>query len=428
MAKLAPKKDDTNSTAQWQRAIGQLGRAMASNLDLKTIFQEFVSGIKDYIPYDRVLISQVDAQGKISRLFLLSSLPDEAMEDSSVSYEKGHTVTEWVIQERKPYIREDTRAQREFETDERLGRLGFRSYISIPLIYSERVVGSFHIASREPKAYGARESGFLMSVAEWLAIAMENGRLFQETHRLYDELKRLNQDLENVTQNKSQFFARLSHEMRTPLSVIIGFIDFMNAGVFGSLTEQQKSILNKIQIQSQTLLKMANDVLNLSRIEAGAIYVEVSTFPLDTIIASLQGLTEDLQRKSKLRAVWDVDPDLPLLTTDPGRLEEILQNLIVNAFKYTSEGEVRIRIGNRPQSQSVEFLVEDTGRGIAPENIPKIFDGFHQVAPTATGQGVGLGLTIVKKYVELLKGEIRVQSELGKGSTFTVTLPYVLQT
>ncbi|MGH7829394.1 MAG: ATP-binding protein [Candidatus Binatia bacterium] len=428
MATVQSSRHVIDSTSQWQKAIAQLGRAMASNLDLTAIFHEFVSGIKDYIPFDRVLINQVDAEGKISRLFLLSSVTDKTAGDNPVSYEGGNTVTEWVVREKKPFIREDTLAQQEFETDRRLSRLGFRSYINIPLIYSERVVGSFHIAAREPSAYGERESGFLMSVAEWLAVAMENARLFQETHRLYEELQRLNQDLERVTQNKSQFFARLSHEMRTPLSVIIGFIDFMNAGVFGVLSEQQKSILNKIQIQSQTLLKMANDVLNLSRIEAGAIHVEASTFPIDTVIESLQALTEDLQRKSRLEVKWDIEPKLPLMTSDSGRLEEILQNLIVNAFKYTSEGEVRIRIRNRPETQSVEFAVEDTGRGIAPENISKIFGGFHQVSPTATSQGVGLGLTIVKKYVELLKGEIQVESELGKGSKFTVTLPCVLQT
>jgi signal transduction histidine kinase len=426
MAQVEVNRGAGEPVSQWQRTIAQLGRAMASNLDLTAIFREFVSGIKDYIPSERVLINHVDSQGRISRLFLLSSFPEENTGDGTVSYERGRTVTEWVMREKKPYIREDTLAEREFETDERLFRLGVRSYISIPLVYSGRVVGSFHIASREPKAYGEGEAAFLLSVAEWLAVAIENGRLYQETQRLNEELQRVNQDLERVTQNKSQFFARLSHEMRTPLSVIIGFIDFMNAGVFGSLSDQQKSILTKIQVQSQTLLKMANDVLNLSRVEAGAIHVEISTFPIKTVVESLQGLAEELQRKSKLKVIWDVEPDLPLLTTDSGRLEEILQNLIVNAFKYTAEGEVRISIRNRAESQSVEFVVEDTGRGIAPENMSKIFDGFHQVAPTETSQGVGLGLTIVKKYVELLQGEIRVRSELGKGSTFTVTLPCVL--
>ena len=418
-SKVQTMKQTIDSASQWQKAIAQLGRAMASNLDLKVIFQEFVSGIKDYIPYDRVLINQVDAQGKISRLFLLSSLAEDKLENTSVSYERGGTVTEWVVRERRPFIREDTLAQSEFETDERLSRLGFRSYISIPLIYSKRVVGSFHIACKEPKAYGERESAFLMSVAEWLAIAIDHAMLF-------DELKRLNRNSEKATQNKSQFFSRLSHEMRTPLSVIIGLIDCMNLGAFGSLNQEQKSILEKIHRQSQTLLKMVNDVLNLSRIEAGAFPLEISTFPMDKLIESLQTLTEDLQRKSRLRVIWDVDSDLPSLTTDARKLEEILQNLIVNAFKYTPKGEVRIRIKNRPESQRVEFVVEDTGTGIAPENIPKIFDGFHQIAPTIASQGVGLGLTIVKKYVELLKGEIQVQSEPGKGSAFTVILPHVL--
>ncbi|MFQ5903088.1 MAG: GAF domain-containing protein, partial [Candidatus Binatia bacterium] len=497
----------------------------------------------------------------------------------------GESVTEWVVQKRKPFIREDTSVQREFETDERLSCMGFHSYISVPLIYWDRVVGSFHVAHKQPKTYGERELAFLMSVAEWLAIAMENARFFQETHRLleeqgvlhqvtsqinildldsllqrltnevinifkvssafvrlrepdgsfrmraisgmnpstlrgagvegqgrsswilehrkplvirdmrqqdpsipkgtglekrfrsylgvpivlkeegigtlvvlnkmvrdfterdifflqelaaeaavaihhallFDELKRLNQDLEKATQHKSQFLARLTHELKTPLNVIIGILDVMNLGATGPLSERQKSALNKIQDQSRALQKMVNDVLNLSRIEAGTIPLEVSTFLMDKLIDPLRTLTEDLQRKNGLKVTWDIEPNLPQLTTDAAKLEAILQNLIVNAFKYTSEGEVRIRMKNRPESKSVEFVVEDTGRGISPEELPKIFEGFHQVYSTASSQGVGLGLTIIKKYLELIKGNIQVQSELGKGSTFTVTLPHSMQ-
>jgi signal transduction histidine kinase len=167
--------------------------------------------------------------------------------------------------------------------------------------------------------------------------------------------------------------------------------------------------------------------LNISRIEAGTIPLEVSTFRLDKLIESLRTLTEEMQRKTGLKVIWDVDPDLPLLKTDAAKLEAILQNLIVNAFKYTPEGEVHIRIKSRSESKSVEFVIEDTGGGISTENLPKIFEGFHQVRSTTSIQGVGLGLTIVKKYLELINGDIQVRSELGKGSTFTVTLPLTEQ-
>ncbi|MBI2351971.1 MAG: hypothetical protein HYV00_10955, partial [Deltaproteobacteria bacterium] len=121
------------------------------------------------------------------------------------------------------------------------------------------------------------------------------------------------------------------------------------------------------------------------------------------------------------------EPNLPPLTTDAAKVDAILQNLIVNAFKYTLEGEVRIRMKNRPESRSIEFVVEDTGRGIGVKELPRIFDGFHQVQSTAASRGVGLGLTIVKKYLELIQGTIQVKSKAGKGSVFTVILPTSLE-
>ncbi len=589
ITRVPARKRSLYSSLQWQKAISQLGRAMASKLSLDAVFREFAAGIKGYIPYHRLLISRVDPQNKIQRIFILSPSSKDTLETPGDLYEKGKSVTEWVVRERKPFIREDASLQHDFETDERLSRMGLHSYISVPLIYWDRVVGSFHIADKQSKAYGERELAFLMSVAEWLAIAMENARFFQETHRLleeqgvlhqvtsqinildldsllqrltnellnifrvncafvrlrepdgsfrmravsetklsaypgasrqdldgggrsswivenrrplvirdirrqdpsipqetglirmgfrsylgapillkeeaigtlvvlnktvrdfterdtfflqqlaaeatvaihhallFDELKRLNQDLERITQHKSQFLARLAHELKTPLNVIIGILDAMHLGATGPLNEKQQSALNKIQDQSRALQKMVIDLLNLSRIEAGTIPLEVSTFPIAKVVESLRTLTEDLQRKNSLDVVWDIDPDLPSLMTDAGKVEAILQNLVVNAFKYTSDGEVKIRMKNRPEAKSVELAVEDTGRGISSEELPRIFDGFHQVHSTAASQGVGLGLTIVKKYLELIKGTIHVESEPGKGSTFTVTLPYSLE-
>ena len=585
MARTASHRRNVFSTLQWQRAVSQLGRAMASKLSLDAVFREFVAGIKGYIPYDLVWICSVDAQNQIKPLFFLPSSAEDMFHSPAELYERGESVTGWAVQERKPFVREDTSAQQRFETDRRLSPMGFHSYISVPLIYWDRVVGVFHLASRRSKAYGKRELAFLISVAEWLAIAMENARFFQETHRLleeqgvlhevvsqintldldsllqrltrevlnifrvdcvfvrlrqpdgtlrlcalsgieltayqkaggvilegrgrsswildnrrplvirdlreqdpsiskgkgldemgfrsylgvpillreegvgtlvvlsrtvrdfsgrdifflqqlaaeaaiaihhallFHELKRLNRNLEEATEHKSRFLAHLAHELRTPLSVIVGILGIMESGATGPMTDEQRTALNKIQDQSYALQKMANDLLNLSRIESGNILVEITTFPMDGLVESLKTLTEDLQRKNGLKVVWDIDADLPRLTTDAGKLEAILQNLIVNAFKYTAEGEVRIRIKNRPETKSIELAVEDTGQGISPEHLPKIFEGFHQVQPTAAGQGVGLGLAIVKKYLELLKGSIRVASELGRGSTFTATLP-----
>ncbi len=264
--------------------------------------------------------------------------------------------------------------------------------------------------------------------------ASANGRrpkatrhLLERQARLYTEAEKSNKELQKATEHKSQFLARMSHEIRIPLSIVIGFLDILSSGNLGPLNEKQRAALDKMQVQSQRLQKMIGSVLRISQIEEGVIPLDISTFSIDGVIESLRAVADDLQRKTGLKVIWDIDRDLPPITSDAPKLEEIIQNLMVNAFKYTSEGEVRIRIKNHAESKSIECVVEDTGIGIAPENLPKIFDGFHQIDATASSQGVGLGLAIVKNYLDLLKGEIQVQSQPGKGSTFTLTLPYKLE-
>lgn len=586
ITKAAQRKRTADSNLQWQKTISHLGRAMVSKLSLDAVFREFAAGIKGHVPYDRLAIGRVDPQDKLTGLFLISPFPQDSLDDDPEFSSREEKVNQWVLRERKPFTREDTSAGQQFETDERLKRMGFRSYINLPLVFWDRTVGILHLASNKTKAYGKRESAILESVAEWLAIAMENARFFQQTHRLleeqgvlqqltseinvldldallqrltkevlnifkadcafvrlrepdgsfriraisgtelppyheaslesqapssslikerrpllirdlkqhnasgpkgavveslgfrsylgvpivlkgegigalvvlsrsvkefterdvfflqqlaaeaavaihhallFEELKRLNGDLERANKESSQFLARLAHELKTPLTVITGLLEVMNMGATGALTEHQKVSLSKIQDQCQTLLRMLNDLLNLSRIKAGAIPLEISPVIIDEIVKSLEPLVDELQRKSELEVVWDIEPNLPILMTDGAKVEAILRNLIVNAFKYTARGEVRIQIENRPSSRSVALSVEDTGRGIAPEDLPKIFEGYHQVHSTDTAEGVGLGLTIVKKYLELIKGEIQVRSQLGKGSSFQVILPYTLQ-
>lgn len=586
VTKAQPRKRAAYSAIQWQKAISHLGRAMASKLSLDAVFREFAAGVKGYIPYDRLMISRVDPQNKITGLFLLSPLPQDSLDADPEFSQRTESVADRVVREHKAFIREDTSVEQEFETDEYLNRMGFRSYISLPLVCSDRVVGSLHVASNKAKAYGKRESAFLESVAEWLAIAMENARFFQQTHRLleeqgvlhqltseinmlnldallqrltkeilnifksdcafvrlheadgsyriraisgldlppyheaslenqvntsaliqerrpllirdlrqheasarkrtvvetfgfrsylgvpillkgegigalvvlsrtvkdfterdvfflqqlaaeaavaihhallFEELRRLNDDLERANQESSQFLARLAHEFKTPLTVITGLLEIMNMGTAGSLTDQQKAALGKIHDQCEALVRLLNDLLNLSRIRAGAIPVEVSPVIMGEILRSLEPLVDELQRKSGLHVEWDVEPDLPVLMTDGPKVEAVLRNLIVNAFKYTSEGKVGIRVTNRPETESVEIVVEDTGKGISPEDLPKIFEGYHQVRSTDSAQGVGLGLTIVKKYLDLIKGNIDVESAPGSGSVFKVTLPRVIQ-
>ncbi len=398
-----------------QRAVSDLGRALSSTLDLDSIFQELAKGVKAHIRYDHLSVHRVNNH-KTNRVFLSST--NQGAGKSMASDGSENSLIDRILRERNPILWKDARTEKGHGT-EQLIQMGLRSSVGIPLIHQNQVLGSLHIASKQPRAYGAKELRFLVSVGEWLASAMDHAHA-------YEKLKKHNDDLQRATEHKSQFLARMSHEIRTPLGVLLGFLDILHSGTLGTINEEQKTAVDKMQIQSRRLQKMINDVLNLSRIEEGTIPLEISTFPTEKIIESLRTLADELQRKSELKVRWDIDPNLPSLTTDAPKLEEILQNLIVNAFKYTPGGEIQVRIKNHPKSKSVEFVVEDTGLGISPQNIPKIFEGFHQIDTTTSSQGVGLGLTIVRKYLELMNGAIQVESKPGKGSRFRITLPYVL--
>ena len=174
---------------------------------------------------------------------------------------------------------------------------------------------------------------------------------------------------------------------------------------------------------------MINDVLTISRVDAGRLSLDLSTVAVDEVIDPARALVEQVNRDNHLEVRWDIDASIPPLTTDSLKLEEILQNLIGNALKFTPAGHIEVRVQNRPEQDRVEFTVADTGIGIAAEDQSRIFEAFEQLKEAHTGNfnGVGLGLNIVRRYLDLMQGEISVQSELGQGSRFTFSVPRSLQ-
>jgi signal transduction histidine kinase len=208
--------------------------------------------------------------------------------------------------------------------------------------------------------------------------------------------------------------------------VIMGNAELTGNGFFGDITPEQKKAMGQVQHHSKFLLKLVNDVLALSRLDAKKMSMELANVDIDEVISHVQSQAEQLNRLNRLQVSWDVDPDLPTIVTDVTKLEEILQNLIGNAFKFTPRGRIAVRVRNVPELSRIEFSIADTGIGIEPNDIGRIFSAFEQISEAHTGDfnGVGLGLNIVKKYLELMKGDIRVESQPGEGSTFTFSVPY----
>jgi signal transduction histidine kinase len=237
---------------------------------------------------------------------------------------------------------------------------------------------------------------------------------------------------ENLVQLKSEFLNQISHELRTPLAVIMGYLECIMDGLYGQVETKHREILKAVSKQSNDLKNMIDQILVFSRLEAGKDKIRLEEFPISKIVNDLKDTYEFLGRQKGLEVKWDLAAGIPPVNSDPDRIKEILSNLLQNAVKYTDKGSIFIRIQYATSTDSVTLEVNDTGVGIPNRCLATIFDPFVQVHKTSSENsrgGIGLGLSIVKRHVEQLRGTINVQSEMGKGTTFIVILPrtYITQ-
>jgi signal transduction histidine kinase len=252
----------------------------------------------------------------------------------------------------------------------------------------------------------------------------ELGTLADNLNRMSDELGRLYDQLEAANRHKSEFLANMSHELRTPLNAVIGFSDVLLEGTFGELNDKQTQYVNIVLGSGRHLLSLINDILDLSKIEAGRTDLELTTFDLEMAVDNTVTLVRDRAARHSLDLEVDVQPGLAPVVADERKFKQILLNLLSNAVKFTPDGG-RISVRATRIDGSAEIAVSDTGIGIAPADQEAIFEEFRQVGSDVVRkrEGTGLGLTLTRKFVELHGGTVRVASELGKGSTFTFTIP-----
>ena len=250
----------------------------------------------------------------------------------------------------------------------------------------------------------------------------ELGALAANINAMNDELGRLYKELEAASRHKTQFLANMSHELRTPLNAIIGFSQVLREKMFGELNEKQADYLDDILSSGQHLLNLINDILDLSKVEAGRMELQASAFPLAEVVENSLSMVRERATRQGVALLTHVDPSVGLLDADERKIKQILFNLLSNAVKFTPDGG-RVTLAARTVDDSVEIAVADTGVGIGAEEQARIFDEFYQVGPGTTQEGTGLGLALTRRLVELHHGQLRVESAPGEGSTFTVVLP-----
>jgi signal transduction histidine kinase len=251
----------------------------------------------------------------------------------------------------------------------------------------------------------------------------ELGELAMHVNSTADELQQLYRSLEEASRHKSQFLANMSHELRTPLNAILGFSELLLDGIYGDPPEKMRSAIERIQRNGKHLLGLINDVLDLSKIEAGQLRLSLADYSVEELVSGVYASVESLAAEKNLRLRVAVPPGLPPARGDERRLAQALFNLVGNAIKFTDAGEVRIEVEKK--GESCIFSVHDTGPGVDEADYAKIFQEFQQVdnSITKTKEGAGLGLAIVKRIVEMHGGRIWVESRLGHGATFSFSVP-----
>ncbi len=293
---------------------------------------------------------------------------------------------------------------------------GYRAVISVPMLLEEQIIGSLSLVRKAPGEFPGEVVELLKNFATQSALAIQNARLFRE---IADKSRQL----EVASQHKSEFLANMSHELRTPLNAIIGFSEVLTERMFGDLNEKQEEYLRDIYASGTHLLSLINDILDLSKIEAGRMELELTEFDVPMAIDSALMLVRERAGRRNITLHTAVDARLGQIQADERKIRQVVLNLLSNAIKFTLEGG-RIEVAAAPKDGSVEVSVSDTGVGIAPEDQEVVFEEFHQVGTAEKkAEGTGLGLTLCRKFIELHGGRIWVRSQVGVGSTFTFTIP-----
>src|SRR5262245_23540681 len=339
------------------------------------------------------------------------ALPFEAGRGSVI----GRTVLE-----RRPIQVADVLADPEYAFQEVQQKIGYRTVLSVPLLREGHPIGAVVLMRSTVRPFTDKQIDLVTTFADQAGIAIENVRLF-------DEIQDKSRQLEEASQHKSQFLANMSHELRTPLNAILGYTELMADGAYGEPSEKMLGILKRLEANGKHLLGLINDVLDLSKIEAGQLELELSDYSVQDIAQTVRSTLEPLAADKKLGFKVEVAPQLPPGRGDGRRLTQVLINLVGNAIKFTDTGEVAIKA--EANNGSFHVSVRDTGPGISAAEQAKLFQEFQQAdnAITRKKGGTGLGLAISKRIIEMHGGRSWVESQPGQGSTFAFTLPVIVE-
>jgi signal transduction histidine kinase len=408
--------------------LNKLNRRLVAIIDIETLLEEAIKSIKEGFAYSVVSIGLIKDGWMVMHGALTLRLKVYSPYNTSLLMGQEGIISH-VAATGQPYLVNDITTEPYFSNLE--SNLSAQSELALPIIGQEGVLGVLDLQEKELNAFHDNDVTLLQSFAMQLGSVLDNVRLIEELQSKTVALELANQDLMLASQLKSQFLANMSHELRTPLNAIIGFSEILLDQLFAPLNPRQNEYLNNINLSGQHLLALINDILDLSKIEAGRMELKVHSFRLAEAVAEVCAVIEPLTAKKEL-TLSVVKPNTPTdIIADRLRFKQVLYNLLSNAVKFTPKGgRIDIRIWEQSarddKTYSTLYLsVEDTGIGIPEEQQAEIFDSFHRVDSSYARQteGTGLGLALVQRFIELHGGDVKVESILGEGSTFTISLP-----
>jgi len=403
------------------KALGDVGQAVSSTLDLQTVLSTIVARAVQLSGTDCGIIYEFDEATKEFHLRASYQMEEELVKAyRATPLHLGEGVTGRAAETKMPTQITELREEQEFATRGMrpiLTRLGYRSLLAVPLLLDQKIRGALTIYRRRAGDFAPEIVNLLRTFATQSVLAIQNARLFRE-------IETKSRELEAANRHKSEFLANVSHELRTPLNAIIGFSEVLGERLFGELNEKQAEYTDDILSSGRHLLSLINDILDLSKIEAGRMELEITTFDLPMAIENALLLVRERASRHGIKFHRAIDERLGDFIGDERKVKQILVNLLSNAVKFTPEGG-QIKVDAGLGDSAVIVSVTDTGIGIAKEDQEAIFEEFRQASGNYAQkrEGTGLGLTLTRRFVEMHGGKIWVESEIGKGSKFTFTLP-----
>jgi signal transduction histidine kinase/CheY-like chemotaxis protein len=420
---LEAKTQELIRTVDELRALGEVGRAVSSNLDLESVLTVIVAHAVQITGTDGGAIYEYDP---LTQTFLLRAT--HQMEAQLITALRAHPprLGEGTVGQaaatRRPVQIPDVDHDNSYDSRlrELFGRHGFRARLAVPLIRENEIIGALVVRRRLPGSFSSELSDLLQTFATQSVVAIQNARLFRE-------IEGQRRALETASQHKSQFLANMSHELRTPMNAIIGVGEMLLEDARDLKREDEIEPLTRILGAARHLLAVINDILDLSKIEAGRMELHLESVPIAPLVADVAGTVQGLAEKNGNVLHVECRPDIGAMRADGTRLRQALLNLASNAVKFTERGQVTITAARRPTTagDDVILCVTDTGIGMTPEQTSRLFQDFTQADPSTTRRygGTGLGLAISRRFCRMMGGDITVKSAPGRGSTFTIRLP-----